>query len=210
MGRVYFDKAKGQGAVRIGAYASLVDGNHIHIDDKIYEFDNNASVTEGAIAVTIGGSNTATALALKNAINANPPTHAVVAAIDSVDDSVVNLTATYGGPAGNVALSATMTGASNIVSGAALTGGESDGNQKLARGTYEVTALDVAAGRVLIETSRSGPRFKQLDFCAAGGTPLYVTGQVTIAGGKLLYTFDDGSGGVNPEAGDTVDWQVYE
>jgi len=211
MGRVYFDKAKGQGAYRIGNYANLVDGDILGIGDKNYEFDDNGAVGAGNVKVTIGGSNSATATNLKGAINTTPPTHPVVATIDTVDDATVNFVATYGGPAGNLAIVDDTTGGSNLPSGAVMTGGESDGNQKIARGEYIVTAIDEDAGRVRIETSRASPRFPQIVVKTDDGEiEVPVTGNWEVVGSALVYTFDDASGGVNPDEDDVVTWLVFE
>lgn len=210
-GRILYDGNKAQGAVRIGAYGSLADGNTVTIGDKVFEWDNNGSVVAGHILVTIGGSGAVCATNLKNAINANPPTpYGVEAAIDPVDTSVVNLVADARGTNGNLALASTMANASNSISGAVMTGGENGSLQKIARGEYTVTSQDVAAGRVVIQSGRATPRFPQVECRDSGGKLLELTGDLTVSGEKLLYTFDGGSGGVNPSAGDKIEWLVFE
>jgi hypothetical protein len=208
-GRVTFRGQKGQGAVRIGNHGALSDGMTITIGGKVYEWDNNASVVAGHVAVTIGGNAAADATNLKNAINGDPPSpHSIEAAIDDVDTAVVNLTADAYGEAGNLALATTMSGA-NIISAAAMTGGEQAGNQVVARGAYVVTALDVAAGRVQIETNLTGPRFPQIEVLD-GGVPKKLTGVWTVDGSVLRYTFDGTSGCVDPANADVIDWLAFE
>ncbi len=213
MGRVKFLGLRSIGAIRLNA--NPADGETARIGPvpavggvtgKRFEFDNNAAVTAGNIAVTIGGSAALSAIALRDAINANPPTPVgVVAEIDPVDTSVVRLYATAPGAGGNLELA--VTGANLAASGAAMVGGEGSGNQTLHRGEYVVTALDVAAGNIMIDTGLSGPRFPQVDVLDAADVPKYITSKVKITGSKLQIDFD---GATNPAAGDRISWAAYE
>ena len=86
MGRVTFRGLKAQGAVRIGANASLADGNVINIGNQVYEFDNNASVVPTPTlkqVVIVAGDPYATMNNLIAAINAVGGTMLITAAKNS-------------------------------------------------------------------------------------------------------------------------------
>jgi len=172
-----------------------------------YEFDNNAVVTAGRIAVTIGATPALTAAALIAAINANKPTPAVTAYVDPIDTSTVRLSADNRGAGGNHALAETMAGAGNDASAAAMTGGENGGTQTQHRGEYVVTALDVAAGSCMIETGLTSPRFRQVDAYSATGLQKGLTTLSTIDGTRIKLDFD---GATNPVAGDIISWSAWE
>lgn len=215
MGRVKFLGGRSIGAIRIAL--NPADGEHVTIGPvpavggvtgKRYEFDNNAAVTAGNIPVTIGGSAAASAIALRNAINANKPTPVgVTATLDPIDPLTIRLQADAPGAAGNLALAETMAGAGNEVSGAVMTGGENGGNQTLHRGEYVVTAIDVAAGNILIHTGLQGPRFLQIDVIDTADKPKYITSITKFDGPNIQIDFD---GATNPAAGDKVSWGAYE
>lgn len=213
MGRLKFFGLKAVGAIRLTINPTDTETARIGpipavggVTGKRFEFDNNALVTAGNILVTIGGSAALSAVNLRNAINANPVTPvAVVAEIDPIDTSVVRLYASQHGAAGNLELAAT--GANVTVSGAAMTGGEGGGNQILHRGEYVVTALDVLAGNIMIETGLSGPRFMQVDTFSATGLQKLLTSLHTFNGSKIQIDTD---GATNPVAGDKISWAAYE
>jgi hypothetical protein len=176
------------------------------VTGKIYEFDNNATVGAGNITVTIGGSAAATITALIDAINNNPPTPvAIPAAVDPVNAETARLQGAFNGAAGNLAL--VKSGANIEISGAAMTGGEGSGNQTLHRGEYVVTALDVLAGNVMIETGLQGPRIESIDVIDTVDVTKYVTSKIKILGTALQIDFD---GATNPAAGDRIVWGAYE
>lgn len=213
MGRVKFLGLRAVGAIRLNANPADAETVTIGpvpavggVNGKRFEFDNNAAVTAGNVSVTIGGSAALSAVALRDKINANKPTPVgVTAEIDPVDPSTVRLYADGPGAGGNLALA--DTGASIDISGAVMTGGESSGNQTLHRGEHVVTALDVAAGNIMIDTGLSGPRFKQVDVFSAAGLQKALTSLVNFNGPKLQIDFD---GATNPVAGDVVSWAAYE
>jgi hypothetical protein len=207
MGRVRFFGGKGVGAVRIGNHAGLADAETVVIGTKTYEWDNNASVVSGNVAVAIGTNAAADAVNLRDAINANPPTPPVTASIDPVDTATVRIIANSRGVAGNHALAKTMLHADNIISGAVMVGGENGGTQTIHRGEYDVTALDVAAGNVVIPTGLTSPRFPQVDVLTSTGAAKYITDKVTASGGNILI---DADGATSLAAGDKVCWLAYE
>lgn len=213
MGRVKFLGLKAVGAIRLPA--NPTDGETVAVGPvpavggvvgQRFEFDNNALVTVGNQLVTIGGSAALSAIALRDKINAFPPSPvAVVAEIDPIDTAVVRLYASQPGAAGNLAL--VKVGANIAVSDVAMTGGENSGNQTLHRGEYVVTALDVLAGNCMIDTGLSGPRFLQVDCFTVTGLQKLLTSLTTFSGARIQLDFD---GATNPVAGDKISWAAYE
>ena len=215
MGRIRFDGNKGCGAVRIGDFANLLDGEQIIIGDpllggKVFEWDDDAAVEDGSIAVTIGGSGAACATALAAAINANPPTGVdITAYIDPKDTSVVRLEATDAGARGNLAFTHDMADAGNIISNDnedALVGGENGSTQKVARGTYIVTDLDVLADNIMIPTALQTPARLQIDVWSATGLQKALTTLWTISSNRIRGNFD---GATDPVATDVIEWTAY-
>jgi hypothetical protein len=205
MGRQKFEGVKAMGAVRLAV--NPADTETVTIGNKVYEFDNNAAVTAGRVSVTIGGSAAATAANLITAINANKPTPGVTAYADPIDNLTVRLEADAVGSDGNMALAETMAGAGNEVSAANMTGGENAVNQVEARGEHVVTALDVAAGCIMISTGLSTPRFRQIDCWSSTGLQKALTSLCTFDGSRIKIDFD---GATNPVAGDLVSWAAWE
>lgn len=195
------------GAVRIGDHANLLDGETISIGDKTYEWDDNASVTTGNVAVTIGADAPADIVNLRNAINANKPSVPVTATVDPIDTATLRIAADAQGAAGNLALAETMSDADNVVSGPAMTDGENAGTQTVSRGKYTVTAIDVSAGSIILPTALATPRFFQLDCRSATGLEKAITSLATIDGATLKIDFD---GATNPVAGDVLYWDAWE
>jgi hypothetical protein len=207
MGRMRYKGNPAQGAIRFGSN-TIVDEEYVSIGGKIYEFDDDAAVTSPHVLVTIGGSAAATAANLIAAINANKPSPGVTASADPVEAETVRLVADKVGTAGNLALVEAVSDAGITVSGANMTGGENGGSQKVARGEYVVTALDVLAANVVIETGLASPRFIKLYTRKADGTFFETsTGVVTISGSQIRHDF---AGGTDLEAGDTLSWEAYE
>ena len=207
MGRVRTYGGKARGAIYFGG-AQPTDGDLVVIGDKTFEFDDDATVTEGNVSVTIGGNLAASVAALLAAILANPPSPGIVAAMDFVATTLcIRLTATNPGANGNVALSATMTDVLNIVSGAALTGGENPGDATIARGEYVVTALDVLTLSVVIPTGLVSPRFVQVERYRAGELLEAVTGVKTLSGGDLRHDF---AGATDLAENDVIAWSAWE
>lgn len=206
MGRILFNGGRLIGAVQIGNNGALADAMLVTIGDKTYEWDNGGGVTPGNVAVTIGGDAATSAVNLKNAINANKPTTPVTASIDPVNTGTVRLEADANGyPAGGVALTTTMTGA-NIISGAVMTGGENEGNISHARGKHTVTALDVAAGNIMIHTGLVSPDVFLAQCRTAAGAQRFIDSLVTINGEYLQIDFNAGT---DPVAGNVIHWDVW-
>lgn len=206
MGRILFNGGRLIGAVQIGNNGALADAMLIGIGDKTYEWESGGGVTPGNVAVTIGGDAATSALNLKNAINANKPTTPVSASIDPVDSGTVRLEADANGyPAGGVALTTTMTGA-NIISGAVMTGGENEGNISHGRGVHAVTALDVAAGNIMIHTGLQSPAQFMAQVRSSTGALKACDSLMTITGEYIQIDFNAGT---DPAAGDEITWDAW-
>lgn len=208
MGRTRFLGQKAQGAIRVGDFANLVDGELIVIGDMRYEWDDNASVSGTSVTVTIGASDAASIVNLMAAINANPPSVPVEAVVDPKDAKTARLYANGRGAAGNLVFTTTMTDGDNVISGAGLLQyGENGGNQIIHRGSYVVTAIDVSSANIMIETGLATPRFFQVDALSSTGLQKSLTTLWTITGSRLRGDFD---GATDPVAGDVINWQSHE
>jgi len=204
--RLKFKGNKAVGAINFSGQP--VDEEIVTIGDKVFEFDDDAAVTEGNIAVTIGGTAALTAAALIAAINANKPSIPVTAEIDSVNatPSTVRLVADRVGSNGNLVLT---TDATNVtVSGAGtMLGGENASIQTPARGEYTVQDEDILADCIRIPTGLTSPRFPQAFCRTSAGVAKACTWQMTISGDDILLTF---AGATDPVAGDLVGWECWE
>lgn len=213
MGRVRFFGGRSQGAIRLALNPADTEtvtiGPPASGSEKVYEFDNNATVTPGNITVTIGASAALSAIALRDAINANAPVPPVVAFIDPKDTLVVRLAGSFRGASGNHPLAETMAGGGNEVSGAAMTGGENGGSQIVHRGEYVVTAMDVAADQIVIETGVPvTARFVEIEIRDATGLVKAHTALVTVINNnRISLNF---AGLVDPAATDVITWQAWE
>lgn len=208
MGRVRFFGTKAQGAIRIADYANILDGEAVVIGNKTYEWDDDDAVDGSNVKVTIGGSDAACVDALRIAINANKPTVAVTAVEDAKDNTTLRIVADEIGAAGNIALSETTVDADAVtVSGATLVGGENGGSQRESRGTYTVTAIDVSADNIDIETGLESPRFPQVECRTSAGVPKAATYEVTMDGSHIRLNF---AGATDPAAGDKIFWFCEE
>lgn len=140
-----------------GAVSGVQDGETFVLDDGVnpavtFEFDRNASVIPGRVAVNITLANSATAAAsiIEAAVNGASPLNITGAAIATV----VGLTNDVAGTAGNQAISDTVVDAGFIVAG--MAGGTN--------GTMVGPETVVGAGFVVTSTSPGGG--------AINGTPL--------------------------------------
>jgi len=206
MSRVRYFGNKAQGSVYF-TNNTFVDGETITIDDKVYEFDDDAAVTAGHVLVDIKGTAALTAAEFLAKVNANKPTHPVTAVVDSKDNLMVHLIADKAGVAGNVALAETVTDAGLVISGATLVGGENAGTQTIARGLYTVTAKDITADHLIIETGLVSPRFFHVETRTAAGLIKDATFLATIVDSKIAIDF---AGATDPIAGDTIRWEAFE
>lgn len=208
MGLFQFEGAVGHGAVRIGNHAGLADAEKIVIGDKSYEWESAGGVTAGAVAVAIGANAAADIQNLVNAINANKPSRPVTAYIDPIDTAVCRFQADDEGDRGNLDFTTTMADPANIIDAVAgkMRGGENAGNQKLHRGKYVVSALDVAAGNLMIPTGHQAPKHMQIDAWSASGLQKALTTLFTFDGTRIKGDFD---GATNPVAGDVIEWQAW-
>lgn len=110
------------GTITTVAGANLVDGETFTLNDgvhapTIFEFDSNASVTPGNIAVTFTGGDSATTVrgAIISAINGVAGTLTITASIGGA--AVVNLVNDATGTAGNHAISETVADGGFLVTG---------------------------------------------------------------------------------------------
>lgn len=210
------------GSIRIGDEPNLVDGEVIVIGTQTFEADDDAGVTAGNIAFEIvSGSAEDTVANLIVAINANNlvgDALRVNARVDSLDVNTVRLVNTRRGEIGNsVELSTTMADPDNVVSAVddAMFGGANAGNVGASRGEYTVTAVDVSAGSIEIETGlrkAGGVGSFQLQVRTSTGVQKYVTSKVTTEentayGHRIKIDFD---GATNPAATDVVHWFAME
>ncbi len=209
MGETIFPGRKSYGAIRIGAYASLVNGDTITIGNKIYEFRTSGSASAGHVQVNVGGSGAATASALQAAIMANQPSVSIDAYVDLVDSLVVRLEGHDHGTAGNVAFSASLTGATNIIDQTSgfLLGGTAAGNRHLDSDRYTVTAMDVTAGSIMIPTNLQSPKILSFQVFDATGVQKVCTGTVTVSNNRIKYA---ASGGTNPANTDVIVWTARD
>jgi hypothetical protein len=208
MARVRFKGGKAVGAIHL-ANNTIVDGDFFTIGNKVYEFDDNASVTAGRVAITIGGSAALTRDAIIAAINANKPSKPVTAVIDPKNASgeKINLFADQVGAAGNIVLTENVADAGFTVRAATLEGGENGGEQTMARGEYTVKTMDVTADNVMIETGLTSPRFAIVQARSSAGVPKAHTAEISISGSKIRLNF---AGATDLAATDVVTWIAWE
>lgn len=205
-GRLKFKGNKAVGSIHLTGQPS--DGDIVTIGNKVFEFDSNASVTAGRVAVTIAGSAALTAAALIAAINSNKPTVPVTAVIDPVNasGSRILLIADRVGANGNMVLTEAATNLT--VSGAGtMLGGENGSLQTPARGAYTVEDEDILADAISIPTGLTSPRFAQVTVRTALGLIKVPTWLLTISGANILLTF---AGATDPVATDVVTWEAWE
>jgi len=210
MGTIEYRGSKGYGAVRIGDFANLADGEIITIGNKVYEWDNNAAVTAGRKLVTIGGSDAACATNLAAAINAEPPTlYPVVAYVDPVDTKTVRIETTKQADAGLMTFTTTMADGDNIIAAVAnkLAGAESQRLQVLDEGEYVVTALDLLATNIMIPTSHSTPRKVTFLCYDTNGMQRVLSWRGSVSNGRIKISTN---GATPPIAGDRILWKTYE
>lgn len=208
MGRNRFLGMKAQGAVRIGDFANLADGEVIVIGDQTYEWDDNAAVEAGNVLVDMTASGAGAILSLIDAINDNPPSIPVTAVVDPKDSLTARIYADGRGVAGNLEFTTDMADSDNVITGSdALAYGENGGNQIIHRGSYTVEAIDVSADNIMIETGLATPRFFQVDAFSSTGLQKSLTTLWTLDGTKLRGNF---AGATDPVAGDVINWIAYE
>ncbi len=210
MGETVFPGSKSKGSIRIGAYASLVNGDTITIGDVTYEFRTSGSADPGNIQVDVAGSGALTVAALVAAIVANPPTPLIDPYVDSVDSLVCRLEAHDEGSLGNVAFEADLTGATNIIdqtSGLMLNG--ANGSLKhLESGRYIVTALDLTATCIMIPTTLTTPKIVSIQvFSATGLLKGNLTTLWTVSSTRIKGVI---TGGTDPIATDIVAWSARD
>ncbi len=206
MSRVRFFGRKAQGSVNF-ADNLLANGDTIVLGGVTYEFRTSGSAAAGHVQVNVGGTAALTAAAFLAAVNANPPAIGVTASLDPVTATVIRLTANKPGSAGNVGLVLTTGTSSAVVSGATLVGGYNAGTQTLHHGSYVVTANDVSATNVEIETNLSSPVGVNLKYWKSTGEEhLSITDKHTISGSKIEI---GQAGATHLAAGDIVEWSAW-
>jgi hypothetical protein len=151
MATYYFNGAVDNSWNTIAAYATgtvsfsdqPADADTLTINDIVFEFDNDSSVTGGNISVAIGVDLAATLLTLESLIESNVSVAVVI------DGSSLNLTANSIGPSGNYAMSTT----SSVITTNNMSGG-SDSNWWTDSGfTTPATSLPTSIDDVIISSS---------------------------------------------------------
>ncbi|MCJ2530699.1 MAG: hypothetical protein LN413_00055 [Candidatus Thermoplasmatota archaeon] len=212
MGRNRFLGSVAYGSVSIQLFASLADADTITILNKTYEVEVSGGVTAGNVSVAKGADAPGFISNLVTAINANKPTVPVTAYIDPQGTSVCRIEADDKGAAGNIAFTASLTGATNVISGSGtLIDGENSGTQTLHRGTHTVDQLDLDAGSVQINTglqSVSDDHFFVEIYDSASLLQAINTDKITVRSSKYIEV--DVDGGVNIALNDVVHWQAWE
>ncbi len=218
MGAQRYFGNRGHGVIIIqetASVADVVDGELIVIGSKTYEFDDDASVSGSNVLVDMSGSPTAptvraTLIAAINANKPNIPVSAVVGFAEPANTGVIVIEADAEGIAGNMVFTTTMaTGApaSSISGTGNLEYGENGSSQKEARGKWVVSAEDILAVGVQIDTGLSSPRFKQIDVITTAGVFKAWDGACTVVGRELRF---DQSGSADLIEGDEIIWQCWE
>lgn len=206
MGKQRFLGLKAQGLIHFGG-TTFLDGETIVVGNKTYELDDDASVEAGAVLIDISDTTAAVvAAAFIAAFNLNKPTPGVTAVIDPKSNVTVHLIADARGAAGNMTVSDTVADAASCVV-SSLIGGEAGGTQTEARGSHTVTASDVLADNIMIETGLTSPRFITVTTRTAAGVEKAVTAEVTVSGSKIRYNF---AGATDPVATDVITWEAWE
>jgi len=222
VGRNRFLGGKSNGALFLSETATLadvVDGEVFVLDDKTYEFDSNASVIAGNIAIDITGAPTSDVLAdrIVVAVNANKPTVPIAAkknpaGLDTATTSGVRFQADNPGAAGNVVFTTTMAQGTSAITGAGLlTGGENPGTQTLHRGTYVVDAVDILLGGCVIPTALQVVEEKLFEVQVRDSNGVVkgdLTDQFSILDNNKIQV--DITGAPNIIAGDVLVWNAWE
>jgi len=212
MGRVRDAGGKAYGAVIVSDFANLVDGETITIGDpdnggKIFEWDDDAAVTDGNILVTIGASDAACITNLRDAINTELGAF-LVAYVDPANTDVLRIEAADPGAAGNLAFETDMVDAGNYIAAVddALAGGSNDGNRARASDTYVVTALDEDATNIMIPTPFAAPILGTLRVVTSADVPKYHSWKPSISGTRIKLLKN---GATDLVEGDKVYWEVW-
>ena len=125
-------------------------------------------------------------------------------------NATVRLYADARGSGSNVAFTTTMDDGNDIIAASAnkTYGGANGGNQILHHGEYTVTALDIIADNVMVETGlpNSISTF-MVQVRTATGLIKAVTALFTKVGTKIRMDF---AGATDPIAGDVVTWVAVE
>lgn len=212
MGRVENDGVIAVAAARIQAHASLLDGETIILGSKTYEFnDTEGDIVAGRVWLNrSAGSNALVAAEIVAKIMANPPSIPVTAYIDPIDSTVVRIEADAEGERGNMAFETTMANPANVIAASVddeMSHGANAENKHDRRGSYLVTAIDVAAGSFAIPTGLQAPTCKQLECWSATGLKKNLTTLCTFdVDGRILGNYD---GATNPAEGDTINWMAW-
>jgi hypothetical protein len=213
MGRVRDAGNKSFGSVLISDFAALLDEEIITIGDplnggKVFEWDDDAAVAVvGAVAVEIGANDAECIENLRDAINAEMPSK-LLAYVDPVNTDVLRIEAVNEGDLGNLDFTTDMGDAGNIIAATAdkLAGGSNDGNRSRASDTYVVTAVDVAAGNIMIPTPFAAPTLGCIRVVTSADVPKYFTAKPTISAGRVKITEQGATALV---AGDKIYWEVF-
>ncbi len=216
MGRQRYFGNRAHGVIIIEetvAVADVVDGELITIGNKVFEFDDDSSVSGSNVLVDMSGSPTAQAVraTLITAINANKPSIPVTAVVGHTEPAltgVIIIEADAEGTAGNQIFTTTMaTGSSAIDGTGLLQGGENGASQKEWRHDRAVEAEDLTAAGMQFDTGLTSPRFAIAQVRTAAGAIIAWDGLLTISGREVRM---DNSGSVDFAVGNVVVVQCWE
>lgn len=218
MGRVTDAGNKSMGAVRIGNWAGLADGEKITISrtgegafSKAFAFDNNAAGDPGDVLVDMGADAEEAIENLRAAIVAHLTgsggTVDLEAYVDPVDPAVLRIEGAAAGPQGNLDFESTMGDPDNIIDAQddKLYGGDRDYNLSRIAGSYVVKALDIEAENVMIPTPFEAPVQPKVSVRTSADVPKYITDKVKINGTRLQI---EKNGATNLALGDVIDFEV--
>ncbi len=222
MGRIIFQGNKGHGAVLIGNYGGLADGDFITLGDQEYEFnDTEGDIVDGRVWVDrLAGTAADVIAALVAAIIANPPTSAeagsaaCTAYIDHKATQVARIEAAGRGRNGAVTFLATFADAGNKIDAVddKLQGAEVGSEQKMQRGVYVVSAIDVVADNVEFPIGLDSPSQADFDVYTSAGVKKYATTEWTLLedGDGKARVRGNFAGAIDPAQDDEIRWTAWE
>lgn len=215
MGRVRDAGNKSFGAVRIGNFAGLVDGETITLArtgegafSKVFEWDDDASASPGNISVDPGADAEEAIENLQEAIEAQLGDSLLTCYVDPVDPATLRIEGKVEGDAGNLDFETDMTDPANIIAAVddKLHGGSKDENRSRASLEYTVTALDVAAQNIMIPTPMQAPKLGAWRAASSTGVPKYITDIVKPNGTRIQI---QKNGATNLALGDKVYLEIW-
>lgn len=181
------------------------DGATITIGSDVYEFDDNASTTEGRIAVAIGGNVEATIDALVTAINGGTENVVAQDGTDAVAVVVANA------PGGSLAIGVLPARASSEVADVWVVFQEGRAANR-SQSSGRIVLDDVSASTPYNHLSSFDAAFVSCSFYTSAGAPKATTATcvVNTATTPDSITIDPTAGATPLAAGDVVVFTIYE